>query len=115
TDSGNTDLLYSLGLSYFQVKDWDEVIYFCAQIIDSGGGHPLVQDLYQKALKEKKKLYIMKRGDVTFLQKIHAMLFDPITDRELRIQSDNERSIQRSARQSYTDDNTGALNFKAMR
>jgi len=115
TDSGNTDLLYSLGLSYFQVKDWDEVIYYCSQIIDNGGGHPLVQDLYQKALKEKKKLYITKRGDVTFLQKIHAMIFDPITDRELRIHSDNERQANRTARQSFTDENTGALNFRAMK
>lgn len=114
-DPGSPNLLYSLALSYYQIKDWNEAIYFCAQIIDSGGAHPLVQDLYQKALKEKKKLYIMKRGDASFLQKFHAMLFDPITERELRIQSDNERSIQRSARQSYTDDNTGALNFRAMR
>lgn len=115
TDPGNPNLLYSLALSYFQIKDWDEAIYYCAQIIDNGGGHPLVQDLYQKALREKKKLYLMKRGDVTLLQKFHAMLFDPITERDLRIQSENERQVNRTARQSYTDDNTGALNFRAMR
>ena len=113
-EPGNKEILYGLAESYFQLKDFDETIFYCKQIMDSQSGIKYIEHLYNRALRELKKKVLASRNHMTVAQKLYMFFKDPITDDQIRIKSIQDRSIKRSEKEKYRDAVTEGLNAKAM-
>ena len=113
-DKSNKDLLYSLANAYFQQKEWDGAIIYCSKLIEAKVDHPGVNEIYKKALDEKKK-GLKEDKNRTLVQKIFAWLYDPETEKRLRIHSEQEWQLKRANLKGYLDEKTAIYNFQALK
>jgi diguanylate cyclase (GGDEF)-like protein len=114
-EPGSREILYGLAESFFRLKDYDETIYYCKQIMDSDSGSVKgIEHLYTRALRELKRRVIEERGNMSLVQKIYMYFKDPITDDQIRIKSIQDRSQKRTEREKYRDGLTDGLNVKAL-
>ena len=113
-DKSNKDLLFSLANAYFKQKEWDGAIIYCSMLLDAMVDHPAVIEIYKKSLGEKKK-DLKEHRNRTFLQNIFAFIYDPQTEKYLKIHSLQEWEIKRTNQKGYLDDKTGKLNFSALK
>jgi GGDEF domain-containing protein len=112
-DKSNKDILYSLATAYFHQKEWDGAIIYCSKLLDSNVNHPEVDGIYRKSLEEKKKGLKQSRKR-TLIQNLFAFLYDPETEKQLRIHSEQEWQLKRANQKGYLDEKTGILNFQAL-
>jgi diguanylate cyclase (GGDEF)-like protein len=113
-DKGNKDILYSLANAYFKQKEWDGAIIYCSKLLDAKVDHPAVIEIYKKSLEEKKRGL---KGDKnrTFLQNLFAFIYDPETEKHLKIHSEQEWKLKKANEKGYLDEKTGILNFQALK
>ena len=112
-DKSNKDILYSLAAAYFQQKEWDGAIIYSSMLLDAHVDHPEVDKIYRQSLDEKKK-GLKHSKNRTFLQNLFAFLYDPETEKQLRIHSEQEWQLKRANQKGYIDEKTGILNFQAL-
>jgi diguanylate cyclase (GGDEF)-like protein len=113
-DKSNKDILYSLASAYFQQRELDGAIIYCSKLIEGGVDHPEVNGIYRRSLEEKKKR-LRKDKRRTFFQNLFAFLYDPETEKQLRIHSEQEWELKRANQKGYLDEKTGILNFQALK
>ena len=113
-EPGNREILYGLAQSYFHLKDYDETIFYCKQIMETVRGIKAIEHLYRRALKELKKRVLADRHNMSIPQRIYMFFKDPITDEDIKVKSNTDRTLKRSEKEKYRDPKTDGLNVKAM-
>ena len=113
-DKSNKDILYSLASAYYQQKEWDGAIIYCSKLLDAKVDHPGVDEIYKGSLIEKKK-GLKEDKNRTLLQHLFAWLYDPETEKRLKIHSEQEWQLKRANAKGYLDEKTNILNFQALK
>jgi diguanylate cyclase (GGDEF)-like protein len=113
-DKSNKDILFSLANAYFKQKEWDGAIIYCSKLLDARVDHPAVREIYKNSLVEKKAGLKEEKGR-TMMQKFFAFIYDPETEKRLKIHSEQEWQLKRANQRGYLDEKTGILNFQALK
>ena len=112
-DKNNKDILFSLAVAYHKKNDWDGAIIYCSKLKDLNVDNDSVNQIYKTSLDEKKK-GLKHTKNRTFLQNLFAFIYDPETEKQLRIHSEQEWQLKRANQKGYLDEKTGILNFQAL-
>jgi diguanylate cyclase (GGDEF)-like protein len=109
----NITILYNLALSYYLSSEWNETIFYCQQIIETGHRSAKVDKLYRQSLNKKRE-ELVDKSNSSLLGWIKLKWIAPISEEQILLFSENERQIRKKEYRTFIDESTGALNFRAM-